>query len=155
MFGSKSSYFHKSIPELRVCRYDVKLYLELKGYDREQIAVYIRAFDYFILEPNDFDGATLVNDLCDIPYLDIDAMLHDYHYIYCGVASSISFKWKADKLYAKGNERKGKSLYAAYSRFIGLSLSGIGFILFARLKRGRMTKEQKEKFLQDYNILNC
>ncbi len=153
MLGSKSNYFHKSITELRVCRYDVKLYLELKGYSREQIAVYIKAFDYFILNPDDFDGATLVKDLVDIPDLDIDAMYHDYCYVFYDVASSVVMKWRADKLYAKGNERKGKSLYAAYSRFAGLTLVGIGFIPFAAIKRGKMSDKQKLNFMKDFVTL--
>lgn len=153
MLGSKSNYFHKPIYELRECRYNAKLYLELKGYSREQIAVYIKAFDYFILNPDDFDGATLVNDLFDIPELDIDAMAHDYWYKFYNVGSSVAMKWRADKLYALGNERKGKSEYAAWSRMVGLTLTGIGFIPLAMFWRGRMTNEQKEKFLQDYYIL--
>jgi hypothetical protein len=37
-----------------------------KGYSAEQIAVYIKAFDYFWENPDDFDGATIVKDLMDV-----------------------------------------------------------------------------------------
>jgi hypothetical protein len=36
--------------------------LDAKGYS-EQIAVYIKAFDYFWENPDDFDGATIVKTL--------------------------------------------------------------------------------------------
>jgi hypothetical protein len=38
--------------------------LDAKGYSAEQIAVYIKAFDY-LGKPDDFDGATIVKDLMD------------------------------------------------------------------------------------------
>jgi len=153
MLGSKSSYFHQDKAHLDKCALDMVAYLKLKGYSYSQINVYLVAFEYFENNPNEFDGATLVKDLCDLPGLDIDAMLHDFHYINCNVGSSFAMKWKADFLYAKGNERKGKSPYASCSRFAGLTLSGLLFIPFAILKRGKMSKEQKEKFLHDYKTL--
>lgn len=154
MFGSKSDYFKQSKEELTQCHEAMCELLCLKGYSVNEISVYSRAFTYFIYNPEQYDGATIVKDLVDIPGLDTDSLLHDYHYIVCNVAASISMKWRADKLYSKGNERKGKSLYAAYSRFIGLSISGIGFIPYAFLKRGKMSSQQKELFLMDYKLLN-
>lgn len=153
MLGSKSSYFHKDKAHLDKCALNMVEYLKLKGYNYNQIAIYLKAFEYFVDNPNHFDGATLVRDLTDIPGLDIDACYHDYCYINYNVAVNPVMKWKADFLYGKGNERKGKSQYAAYSRFAGLTLSGLLFIPFARFKRGRMSREQKENFLRDYNTL--
>jgi len=153
MLGSKSNYFHQDKAHLDKCDLDVRTYLWIKGYSIPQVAIYLNAFDYFRENPNEFDGATLVRDLCDIPGLDIDALYHDYCYINYNVAVNPIMKFRADKLYAKGNERKGKSQYAAWSRMVGLTLTGIGFIPLAIFWRGRMTKEQKEKFLQDYKIL--
>jgi len=153
MFGSENHYFTQSALKLQIGRVNVSDLLGAKGYSQECIDLYLKAFDYFTTNPDKFDGATLVKDLCDLPGLDIDAMLHDYHYINYNVGSSFAMKWKSDFLYGKGNERKGKSLYASYSRFAGLTLSGLFFIPFAIIKRGKMSKEQKEKFLQDYKIL--
>lgn len=153
MLGSVSHYFEQDKTTLAQCRDKVIQYLILKGYELLGIAIYLKAFDYFVENPHDFDGATLVKDLCDLPGIDLDAMAHDFWYIKYNVASSIGLKWKADFLYSKGNERKGKGLYSAYSRFAGLTLVGIGFIPFARLKRGKVTKEQREEFLADYKCL--
>lgn len=153
MFGSKSNYFNQDKETLATCREKVIQYLILKGYELSGIAIYLKAFDYFVENPNGFDGATLVKDLCDLPGLDLDALLHDFHYLKYNIASSIGLKWKADFLYSKGNERKGKGLYSAYSRFAGLTLVGIGFIPFARIKRGKVTKEQRDLFLSDYKCL--
>lgn len=154
MLGSENHFFKQSKKDLIIKRNEVYGLLRIKGYSKEACNIYLKAYNHFIINPNQFDGATLVNDLCDLPGLDLDAMLHDFHYLMYNVASNISMKWRADKLYAKGNERKGKGKYSAYSRFIGLSLSGIGFIPFSRIKRGKMTNEQKEAFMCDYRVLN-
>ena len=73
-------------------------------------------------------------------------------------------KWRADKLYLMGNDKKGKygvlfkwfkiKHYPAYSRFIGLTISDLGFIAYARLKHGKMSTDQKENFIKDYKILS-
>jgi len=153
MLGSVSHFFEQDKETLAQKWVDVSELLRLKGYSLECRLIYLKAFDYFTINPNDFDGATAVKDLVDIPDLDLDSMLHDFHYIAYNVASSVSMKWRADKLYALGNERKGKSEYASWSRFVGLSLVGIGFIPFARIKRGKMSSIQREKFLKDYLTL--
>ena len=153
MLGSVSHYFEQDKRALAKGFADVAEYLRIKGYSLECRLIYLKAFDYFCENPHDFDGATAVKDLCDLPDLDLDAMLHDFHYINYNVGSSVSMKWRADKLYALGNERKGKSEYASWSRFVGLSLVGIGFIPFARIKRCKMSDSQKEMFMSDYKIL--
>lgn len=153
MLGSTNHFFTQSALKLTIGRVNVIDLLTIKGYNAMSIEVYLKAYDYFCVNPNNFDGATCVKDLCDLPDLDLDALLHDYHYIAYNVGSSFDLKTKADWLYAKGNERKGKGIYSAYSRFAGLTITTPFFSLFARLKRGKVTKEQREKFLNDYNIL--
>lgn len=153
MLGSENHFFTQDKATLNLKRDYVWKLLTMKGYCNDAVAIYLRAYDYFSINPAEFDGATLVKDLCDIPDLDLDAMYHDYCYIIYNVASSVSMKFRADKLYAIGNEYKGKGKYPSWSRFIGLTLSGLGFIPFARLKRGKMTKEQKESFMCDYRTL--
>ena len=83
----------------------------------------------------------------------LDAMLHDYHYLKHGVASNFVTKWKADWLFAKGHERKGKGQYSAYSRFIALTIIGVFFVPYVLIKRGKITKTQKKEFLKEYNLL--
>jgi hypothetical protein len=153
MLGSTSAFFQDSILVLSRKRTDVKQYLFLKGYSGTEIGIYLNAFDYFTVKPFAFDGATIVKDLIDIHGLDLDAMLHDYHYDRYGVASNFVTKWKADWLYAKGQERKGKGQYSAFSRFVGLTVTGIGFVPYAFLKRGTITTSRKKEFLKEYEIL--
>lgn len=153
MLGSKSTYFHQSNYVLERERARVFELLYVKGYRVNECDVYLKAFDYFVKFPDAFDGATIVKDLQDMPRLDLDAMLHDYHYIVCNVASNFIIKWKADWLYAKGNERKGKGQYSAFSRFIGLTIVGIGFVPYANYNRGTISPEQKKEFLEDYKSL--
>lgn len=153
MLGSTSHFFNQSIEQLALKRRQVNQLLKLKGYNHHQIAIYIEAYNYFCQNPAQYDGATIVKDLVDIPGLDLDAMLHDYHYINYNAAASFVTKWKADWMYAKGNERKGKGQYSAFSRFAGLTIIGIGFVPYARWKRGKIKPEQKKEFLEDYKTL--
>ncbi len=153
MLGSKNNFFKKTPAELFQSFQQMKKLLEIKGYKQSEINVYKDAYNYFWADPNAFDGATIVKDLCDLPGLDLDAMLHDYHYLKHGVASNFVTKWKADWLFAKGNERKGKGQYSAYSRLIALTIIGIGFVPYVRIKRGKITKNQKTEFLKEYQLL--
>ena len=153
MLGSYSHFFSQGLEILSSSKEDVWTMLKLKGYNEAERQPYIDAFDFFCANPNAFDGATIVKDLCDIPGLDLDAMLHDYHYLKYKVASNVFMKWKADWVYAKGNERKGKGSYSAFSRFVGLTIISIGFVPYTYAKRGRLTKEQKTAFLKEYEIL--
>lgn len=155
MIGSENHFFSQPKEAIENMRMGVYYLLRLKGYSKTQAYVYVKAYDYFTNNPESFDGATIVKDLCDIPDLDLDAMLHDYHYLICNVAADFSTKLKADWLYAKGQERKGKGLYSAYSRFAGLTLIGLGFVPFAITKRGCITQKQKDEFMKDYKILTA
>ena len=153
MLGSNSIFFNQSGKKLLQKRRDVKAVLQIKGYRHHEIAIYLEAYDYFYWNPKNYDGATIVKDLCDIQGLDLDAMLHDYHYIKHNAAANFVTKWKADWIYAKGNERKGKGQYSAYSRFIGLTIVGIGFVPYAYFKRGKITAHQKTQIDNDFKTL--
>jgi len=153
MLGSNSKYFHKSSEELMLDKLKVNTLLLIKGYNQNQVDIYLKAFDYFTENPSGFDGATIVKDLIDIPGLDLDAMLHDYHYIQYNVASSFLVKFKADWIYAKGQEKKGKGQYSAFSRFIGLTIIDLPLILYKIIKDGFISKENKQNLLNEYKIL--
>jgi len=153
MIGSKSTFFAQDSEILKIYRRQVISILEIKDYDTEEINVYLKAFDYFCLNCNEFDGATVVKDLQDLPKLDIDAMLHDYQYLVQNVASTFYTKWYSDWLYAKGQERKGKGQYSSFSRFIGLTIIGLFFVPYASYKRGEISMNQEKEFFNDYNTL--
>jgi hypothetical protein len=153
MIGSQSDFFSKPKEILSKSRNKLIAILDLKGYLPDEIAVYLRAFDYFCAHPLEFDGATIVKDLVDIPGLDIDSMLHDFHYGSYNVRSSFRLKWQADWLFAKGNERKGKGSYSSFSRFIALTLIGIVYIPYSRIRSGAVAPEYRELFLIDYTLL--
>jgi hypothetical protein len=67
MLGSKSTFFPDHVIFVRDRVFHL---LDAKGYSAEQIAVYIKAFDY-LEKPDDFDGATIVKDLMDVPGIDL------------------------------------------------------------------------------------
>jgi hypothetical protein len=153
MLGSQSKYFAQNKEVLDTNRTRVMKLLDYKGYDINEIIIYLKAFDYFCKNPNDFDGATIVKDLQDLPHLDLDAMLHDYHYLVYNAGASFKTKFQADWMYAKGNERKGKGQYSAFSRFVGLTIIGVGFVPYAYFNRGKMSETQKIQISNDYKIL--
>lgn len=153
MLGSKNHFFTQPKEILKRKRLEVSFLLSYKGYSYEQIEIYLNAYDFFTIMPSEFDGATIVKDLMDIIDLDLDAMLHDYQYIAYGIAASFSLKFKADWLYAKGQEHKGKGQYSAFSRFLGLTIISIGFVPYTFIKKGKCSDKQKEEFLKEYSIL--
>lgn len=153
MFWSRNDFFKKTPSQLQFYRKEVFEYLRIKGYSFKEIEVYLKAYDYFCDNTAQFDGATIVKDLIDIPGLDLDAMLHDYMYVAYGISANFYTKWKADWLYAKGQERKGKGQYSAFSRFIGLTIIGIGFVPYSNWKHGRVKPLQEFKLFEDYRTL--
>lgn len=148
MFGSQCSFFTQDARILLLKRRDIIRVLTAKGYLSHERAIYLEAYDYFCVQTTEYDGATIVKDLCDIIGLDLDAMLHDYHYIVQNAGASFSAKFKADWIYATGMEKKGKGQISAFSRFTALTIIGIGFVPYAYFVR------KKISFIQDKNIDN-
>lgn len=144
MLGSSSSYFHKTRAQLNASRLSLIQFLELWMYSQEQIDIYLKAFDHFSCYPDQFDGATIVKDLQSIPGLDINAMLHDFHYIEYNAGAGFISKYIADLIFAKEMERLGKG-GSAWIRFAGLTLSSVGFTPIARLKRGKPNLKALQK----------
>ena len=137
MFGSKNNFFFQSTRILERAKKDLKTVLTLKARSKSDIKSYLIAFDYFVLNPYKFDGATIVKDLIDLrvfetgQYLDSDAMLHDYDYI-TGANKNFVKKWKADIAYIKNMELNGKGI--RIPRLIILTLTGILFVPYKLLK---------------------
>lgn len=153
MFGSKSTFFSQPIVVLTQTRKAIRRLLDSKGYTKKEIEIYHRAYDFFCRNPSMYDGATVVKDLMDVPGIDLDALLHDYHYLVYSAATHPIMKWKADWILAKGGERKGKGSYSSYSKFIALTLTGIVFIPYSYFKRGGIAEAQKALLLEDYHTL--
>lgn len=135
MFGSRNNFFRQSISELRAAKSHLIELLNIKRRNKQAVKDYLEAFDYFVANPDDYDGATIVKDLVDIRtskgYLDIDAMLHDYEYIH---GANISFvkKWKSDMKYLKNMERNGKGIRIPRMAF--LTIAGVVFVSYKWLK---------------------
>jgi hypothetical protein len=126
MFFSRNSFFKQSVDILAARRKEVELLLALKGVNPVK---YLIAYDFFCVNIEEFDGATIVKDLNDISELDLNAMLHDYRYLTdFGVIKK--FKW--DYEYLQGMNDLGKGYRAG--RYIGLLVSSIFFIPYKLLK---------------------
>ena len=126
MFFSRNSFFKQPVDILAARRKEVELLLEMKGIDSTD---YLIAYDFFCVNTEEFDGATIVKDLNDIPELDLNAMLHDYRYI-TDFGAIKKFKW--DWEYLQGMNKLGKGYRAG--RYIGLLISSIFFTPFKLIK---------------------
>lgn len=127
-------------------------YLLEKNYTLEQIQLYVNAYNYFWSNPNNFDGATLVKDLHDISKLDLDAMLHDYHWLIYNVASNFKYQFLSNYAYSFGMRKKGKKI-APITRMIGLTIIMPFAFIYSICKRGFINEWQKKQFKKDYKTL--
>ena len=152
MLGSRSNYFYQSKDVLNHNQKVMVRYLVDMNYTMMQVGIYEKAFEYFCENPNKFDGATIVKDLCHIPGLDLNAMLHDYHYIVYKCGCDLYMKRKADWLYAKEMERTGKG-QLAWVNWSLLKLSGFFFYCYSFWRKGSPTEEMQRKFLSEYQCL--
>jgi hypothetical protein len=138
---------------------EILIFLLKKVWLRNQyiIDLYLEAYDYFMKNPERFDGASIVADFFIMPDLDIWAMLHDYLYIKYSVACNYKYKYYADIIYCVEMRRfKIHWLDVWFTRFIGLTLIiGLTFTPYMYFKGLRMNK-QKKKIIKEmyYNILN-
>jgi len=80
--GSSNTYFLKDAFKLKSNWLHLEKDLEIWGYSKKQVQLFKNAYDYFILNPTEYDGATMSQDLYDVPGLELAAMKHDYTYIF-------------------------------------------------------------------------
>ena len=151
MLGSKNDFFLNTPSELVRSRYDMLEVLDLLNRSDEDKILYLDAFNYFVDNPREFDGATVMRDLFVIRYpdrkLDIDAMLHDYEYIN-GANKSFKLKHKADFRYFNNMRRNGKGVQLF--RLSALLITGIIFVPYNKfLKKKIMPAVPKESLAKD------
>ena len=146
-------FFKQSGCELARKRRLLEYYFKSQEYSEAQQDLYFEAYNYFTNNPFDFDGATIVKDLKHIKGLDANAMLHDYHYLKYKVASNLKYKYYSDFIYAKQMEKQGRG-FLSWIRFIGVTIAGVYFFPKSIITRGFMSKEQKNKILLTFKLLN-
>lgn len=155
LFSSSNNFFRSDLKILSENRKRVDLYLQLKNYDLSDRMIYLRAYDYFSANPDDFDGATMTEDLPDIDDLELAAMLHDYLYIFYQSSSSFRYTWLADKLIRSEMRRMNKSSWNTGARFVLLILKTPFFVPYTRLILGRkMSVLNKYTFNVIYRTLS-
>jgi len=117
MLGSKNDFFKTDFSFLCQAKKDLIEGLRRLHRSEKDIKEYIDAFDFFIRNPDKFDGATIVRDLYLLRYkyegkylkLDADAMLHDYEYI-IGANRDFKKKFKSDIKYFNNMLKNGKGV---------------------------------------------
>lgn len=136
MIFGRPKFFNRDIKQIKLDRSKVKQLLKLKGIDSE---AYLEAFDYFMDNPLDYDGASFVKDLVDLLGLDLAASRHDYDYIFL-LPQYKGLKWLIAKLvidfnYGKNMERLGKGIFTPYGRVVLLWLSTPFYLLYKLFKK--------------------
>lgn len=131
----KNNFFLQPIETISEKRNDVIEYLRIKGVDNEK---YLKAYDYFVINSTQFDGATIVKDLNDLPHLPLAAMLHDYEYIITLKSvhwtNWIQTKVRLDWEYGQNLESLGKGTWIPYARVVSLVISTPLYPLFILFK---------------------
>jgi hypothetical protein len=127
---SKNTHFQQDRETLADYRHKMIMMLIYKGRSQEDIDKYKEAYDFFCKFTTKFDGATIVKDLCDLPRLDLDAMVHDYE---CLIEANRNFiKWfKSAWRYFENMRKNGKG--NQIFRFVLLCLAGIVFVPYCYL----------------------
>lgn len=154
MLGSHSHFFTQEKEILEKRRNQIIFFLkDIWNREEHVINFYLKAYDFFCENPDQFDGATIVKDLSIIPNLDIWAMIHDYLYLRYKVSVNIKYKWYADLIYALEMEKMGCAAYSTWTRFTGLTVfAGIFFTPIQYLKGKRMSKEDKLELVELYRF---
>lgn len=124
---SKSDFFKQDRETLANYRHKMIIMLI---YKERSVDKYIEAYDFFCEFTTKFDGATIVKDLCDLPKLDLDAMVHDYE---CLIGANRNFiKWfKSAWNYFENMRKNGKG--NQIFRFVLVSLVGLIFVPYCAL----------------------
>lgn len=141
IFQSSNNYFRQDPFILKENRKKVDEYLVLKGYELSERDFYIRAYDHFIYFPEDFDGATMTEDLPDIENLELAAMLHDYIYVKYKASGSFKYSWISDRLMRMEMRRMGKSSWNTGVRFVLLIFKAPFFVPYTYFFQGRKMVE--------------
>jgi hypothetical protein len=124
--NSKSDYFHQKKYNLILNWASLidNLLIDF-NFSRLDKIRFRNAYNYFIENPNRFDGATIVKDITQIKGLDIPAMIHDYSYIH---APNLKHRLIADWEYSQDMRKFEIAWTTAYSRMAILmiiNLTGI------------------------------
>lgn len=119
LLTSTSNYFHKPAHLLAQDRDLMLQILQLRRFKKIQINYFLRAFDYFVANPSQYDGATASQDLYDINSelldgkkydgLEFAAMLHDWIYIVLRANKSVEAMRIADRVMKRVMKRMSKS----------------------------------------------
>lgn len=97
----------------------------LEDFKVQNLWWFVEAYDYFMKNPSQFDGATIVKDIPTINALDAPAMLHDYQYIQIDFWTRRGFvqKIQCDWSYGRNMEQLGVLPIIAYTRAVLLIVS--------------------------------
>ena len=127
---SKSQFFKQDDYALEMFREKMVILLQIKDRTPAEISNYCAAYDFFCKFTTKFDGATFVKDLCDLPKLDLDAMVHDYE---CLIGANRNYlKWYYEVWQYYENMRKqGKGNRPG--RLIGLCVIGLFFVPYCAI----------------------
>ena len=128
---SKSNFFFQELSVLSKKGNLLNDVLKDRGFTDEYIAEITSVYYWFVLNPANFDGATIVADFDTIKGLDASAMVHDFRYLMLrnkGFFFYLQGKLKADIEFGKNMRKLGITWLNAWSRTVLLLLSTLVWI---------------------------
>ena len=132
----RNRFFLQNSTVLAEKRKEVIEYLRIKGIDNKR---YLQAYDYFATHNEEFDGATIVKDLDDLPDLPLAAMVHDWRYVHILLKYNgwrwLKIKVRFDWEYGKNLEALGKGAWVPYVRAVGLIISTPLYPIYKLIKK--------------------
>lgn len=155
---SKNNFFSQSKVELDFQRDNLVKLLRIKLFKEYQIEYCLSAFDFFTTHPEDYDGATMSQDLHDLPRtkgfsgLEVSSMVHDYMHIALNAYADEKAIKKSDQVFKTIMRKMDKSGVEIKWRMLRLSILSIFYPWYNRVFRGySISKEQTEKIDNIYN----
>ena len=129
MLGSKNDFFYLPYSKLEVLKLDMLEALRLVDRSKEDIQEYLDAYNYFICNPSQFDGTTVMRDLFTIKgegyKLSVDSLLHDYESVTGANKSFVKWYYSAIKYY-NNLLKNGKEAHV--TRLVLLLMVGVFFV---------------------------
>jgi hypothetical protein len=119
---SKNEHFFKSEKELKSDLYLCIEILKNFNFKSDYIIRFRNAYAYFIANPEEYNGTSVINDRETIKGLEVQSVVHDYDWIF---AKSLKELHISNIRYAKALRQVNVNFVWAWGLFLGLEIVAI------------------------------
>ncbi len=111
LIKSKSDFFKQDYTVLMKKKKQMEIVLGFKDFSELEIGFFEDAYDYFVVNPSEYDGATASQDLYDLPGIEFPPVSHDFDYVAKNCMSSLKYTRISDKILFYNMKKMGASKY--------------------------------------------